>query len=473
MAAGMLAAYYGRGQDSSALFNDLEISKDETYRTHLNKYNVIAINMQEFLSRAGSVEAMLERIQKYLIEEILSAYPDSDYLDKNDFTLVFKCAYNSDDTPFLVLIDEWDCIFREYRDDLEAQKKYLDFLRLWLKDQTYVGLAYLTGILPIKKYGTHSALNMFDEYSMTDSGEYSRYFGFTEDETRALCAQYNMDFDKTREWYDGYHFTVPLFDPPQELSMYCPKSVVEAMRRKNFDTYWNNTETYEALKSYIEMNYDGLKDDVVTMLAGGKVALNTRTFANDMKTFARKDDLLTLLIHLGYLTYDAGRQSVSIPNKEVSVEFVNSVEIIGWSEVVTAVNESRNLLNALINRDAKAVACGIDRAHDEVSILQYNDENALSYTISLAFYYARDYYTLIRELPSGKGFADIAMIPKKAYPDKPAILVELKWDKSVKGAISQIKNKRYTAALEDYKDNLLLVGISYDKKEKKHECVIE
>ena len=245
------------------------------------------------------------------------------------------------------------------------------------------------------------------------------------------------------------------------------------MLRHKFGTYWNQTETYEALKIYIQMNMDGLQDSVVRMLAGEAVYVNIGTFSNDMTTFATKDDVLTLLVHLGYLTYNSTNGTVEIPNKEVSKEYVNAISTMSWHGVADSVEASRRLLDALWKMDADTVAAGIDKAHEEISILQYNDENSLSCTVSLAFYFAREYYAIVRELPSGKGFTDICMIPRKHHLDKPAIIIELKWDKGADAALAQIKEKQYGNALKDYYGNLLLVGINYDKSTKKHECVIE
>ena len=243
--------------------------------------------------------------------------------------------------------------------------------------------------------------------------------------------------------------------------------------RHRFGTYWNQTETYEALKIYIQMDMDGLKESVVRMLAGESVAINIGTFSNDMTTFATKDDILTLLVHLGYLTYNVTDGTVSIPNKEVSREYINAITTMNWRGVAESVEDSRRLLEALWELDEEAVAAGIERAHDEISILQYNDENSLSCTINLAFYFAREYYTIVREMPAGKGFADICMTPRKEHLDKPAVIIELKWDRSIVGALEQIKEKNYVSALRKYQGKILLVGINYNKKSKKHECVIE
>lgn len=472
MAADMLSAYYGNGSDTAPLFDHLKIAEDGSYRKHLNQYHVLKFNVQEFLSSTSTVEEMLEMFKKYISFDLLEQYEHIRFRDKTNFIQIMKDVFAKTNCPFIILLDEWDCLFREYAHNTDAQKKYLDFLRLWLKDQDYVALAYMTGILPIKKYGTHSALNMFTEYSMTDPGELAEFFGFTEDEVKVLCEEYEMSFDETRAWYDGYALVTHSRHGDAYYAMYSPKSVVEAMLRHKFGTYWNQTETYEALKMYIQMNMNGLKDAVVRMLAGDAVEIKTGTFSNDMTTFTGKDDVLTLLVHLGYLTYDSERCMVSIPNKEVAQEYINAISTMDWGEVIRSVDASKKLLQALWDLDAEAVAKGIDQAHDEISILQYNDENSLSCTINLAFYYAREYYTIIRELPTGKGFADICLIPRQLHADKPAAIIELKRDKDAQGAIDQIKRKEYVNALKDYKGNLLLVGINYDK-DKNHTCVIE
>lgn len=471
MAADMLAAYYGREEDTSVLFETLEVSREKSYGKHLNQYDVIKVNMQEFLSTAGSIDEMLRMLQARVTADLKRKYPDS--ADNSHLMFVMQDIYVDTKRPFVILIDEWDCLFREYQQDKDAQKKYLDFLRVWLKDKEYVALAYMTGILPIKKYGSHSALNMFTEYSMTDPGELAEYFGFTEDETEALCAEYQMSAEEAKAWYDGYHLVTSTKNGDIYHFMYNPKSVVEAMLRHKFGTYWNQTETYEALKIYIQMDMDGLKDAVVRMLAGEEIRINTGTFANDMATFATKDDVLTLLVHLGYLTFNSEQEAVAIPNKEVSQEYINAISTMDWHEVIRSVEHSRALLKSLWKMDSKAVAEGIDRAHKEISVLQYNDENSLSCTIHLAFYFAKEYYTMIREMPGGKGFADICFIPRKLHLDKPAVIIELKWDKKASGAIAQIKNRQYVDAVKEYKGNLLLVGINYDKKTKEHTCVIE
>ncbi|MCL1989901.1 MAG: ATP-binding protein [Defluviitaleaceae bacterium] len=467
MAANMLAAYYGAGEDTHRLFGDLNIAADDTYEKHLNKYHVIMINMQEFLSRTNTVTQMLTLLQSKVIKDLQEIYPTIKYDKMDDFIEAMKDTYQKTKRPFIILLDEWDCLFREYKNDHNAQKKYLDFLRLWLKDQAYVGLAYMTGILPIKKYGSHSALNMFDEYSMTSPSQFINYFGFTASEVEQLSHEYQIDLDEIEKWYNGY-FT--------ELgnSIYNPRSVTSCLTLKEFDNYWNKTETYEALKDYIKLNFDGLRDKVTRMLSGESIGINTRRFKNDMTTMESADDILTLLVHLGYLTYNFKNKTISIPNEEVKDEFVTAIESLNWTNVVDALRESDKLLKAIWNQDADLVAEGIGKVHEQnTSILQYNNENALSCVISLALYCASEYYTVVRELPTGKGYSDLVFMPRQQHSNKPALVVELKWNQTAEGAIHQIKHKNYPVALETYQGNLLLVGINYDKKDKTHTCVIE
>ena len=466
MAANMLTAYYSRGCDSRELFNEFEISKSTDFEKYRNKYNTISLNMQEFLSRSNNIDELIDRVKKLVLRDIKKEYPEVDYFDDTDLIESIQDVYEEKKCPFIVIIDEWDCIFREFRQDKEAQEKYLDFLRDLLKDKACIHLAYLTGILPIKKYGTHSALNMFDEFSMLNPGPLASYVGFTEKEVEALCIQYKMDIEEVKTWYDGYSF-------PSEPSVYSPRSVVNSMLFGKIENYWNQTETFEALQAYIDMNFEGLKDDVLSMIAGESVPVNTGSFTNDMTTFRTEDDVLTLLIHLGYLAYDSDNKTVKIPNNEVRNEYVNSVSASDWGEVSKALKESADILQAIWQGRTKQVAEGIRQAHFETSHIQYNDENALSYTISLALYAARNFYTVHRELAGGKGFADLVFIPRKKFQEKPALVVELKWDKMVEGAINQIKKKEYCQSLEEYKGNILLVGVNYNKKTKVHECMIE
>ena len=464
MAANMLTAYYSRGCDSKELFQDLKIATHPDFEKHLNQYNVIHLNMQSFLSKTQTIEQMIALVTKAVGRDLLRAYPDIDYLDKSILTFMLDDIYQNYQVPFIFIIDEWDCIFRSRKNQLEEQTKYLDFLRDLLKDKGYIALAYMTGILPIKKYGEHSAINVFYEYSMTDASPIEEFTGFTEQEVQQLCEQYNMPFSETKKWYDGYCV--------DGVSIYNPKSVVEAMLRRKFNNYWTKTETYEALKVYIDLNQDGLRDKIVQMIAGEKVFVNPDKFQNDMTTFHSADDVLTLLVHLGYLTYDEQNRVVWIPNGEVRQEFINSIEDGGWEPVVQAIHSSEKLLQATLSGDEETVAELIEQVHQaNVSILKYNNENALSCVISLAYYSAQKNYTLHREMPAGKGFADIVFEPNRNC-NLPALIVELKWGHSAEEAVEQIKRKDYLDCLQNYHGEVLLVGVNYDK-EKRHTCKIE
>ena len=318
IAANMLAAYYSRGCDSREMFSGFEIAKKDSFEKHLNQYNTIFLNMQEFLSQSEDIDDMLNLIKKSVLWELLEEYPNLRYFNTENLTRTMQDIYNNRKCPFIIIIDEWDCVFRENRMNREAQEKYLDFLRDLMKDKGYIYLAYMTGILPIKKYGTHSALNMFDEFSMLEPGPLAPYVGFTENEVEKLCTDYKISVDEVKSWYDGY-----IFD---NVSVYSPRSVVSCMRLGKIGNYWNQTETFEALKDYIEMNFEGLRDDVLSMLAGETVPVNTGSFTNDMTTFRTEDDVFTLLVHLGYLAYDGKNKCVYIPNNEIRTEYVKYTE---------------------------------------------------------------------------------------------------------------------------------------------------
>ncbi|MDE5565204.1 MAG: ATP-binding protein, partial [Oscillospiraceae bacterium] len=449
MAANMLTAYYSRGCNSRELFSKYKIAQVVSFEQHLNKYNVIHLNVVRYLGETKSIAEMIQFIEDDIIDEIIEEYPDFKLPRRVTLIGVLEKVFAKYQIPFVFIIDEWDCIFRENADNKEEQIIYLDFLRNLLKDQSYVALAYMTGILPIKKYGKHSALNMFTEVSMTNSREYAAFTGFTEDEVRALCEQYQMPYDETKRWYDGYQL--------KGVSVYNPRSVVMSMTGHDYDNYWTSTETYEALKVYIEMDFDSLRDTIVRLLAGERKKIDTTTFTNDMVTFQTQDDVLTLLVHLGYLTYDFQTKCVSIPNYEISEQFASTIKTMDWSEVIKALKASDALLEATLRCDGEKVAELIGQSHQEnTSILKYNDENSLACVISLAYYAARKDYIMHRELPTGKGFADIVYIPRKKS-SAPALVIELKHNQSVDTAIAQIKQKKYTEKVAEYTGDILLV----------------
>ena len=464
----MLAAYYSKGCDSRDLFSDLSIASSESYSKHLNQYNVIYINMQDFLSGSKNINDMLMLLKRFILKEFKKVYADIEWDLSINLSFSFDEFYVESGIPCVILIDEWDCVMREHMNDKESQKVYLDFLRNWLKDKEYVALAYMTGILPIKKYGTHSALNMFDEFSMLSSKGIEKYVGFTDEEVINLCGQYDISFDDMKSWYDGYRLN--------GVELYCPRSVIKAIDERTFGGYWTETETYEALAKYIAMNFDGLHDTLEELLADQPQTVDTRTFTNDMVTFANKDDILTLLIHLGYLGYESADKTVYIPNKEIADEFVVSMKATGlWKETIATVLQSRQLLADTLQGKADVVADAIEKIHESnSSVINYNNEQSLRFIILIAYYYAKEKYEIIQEMPSGKGFADIMFIPKHnvdiaAYPP---MVIELKWDQSAETAIRQIRDRNYPEKLKGF-EKILFVGINYDKDSKKHECEIE
>ena len=467
MALKMLSAYYSRGCDSSKLFQGLKIESSPTFREYLNKYDVIYLNMQQFLIRAKNKE-VTDYLEQVVLTEIRRVYGEFFPEQETILSAALEQIYAQTNRKFIFLIDEWDCVMRERQDSEELQKQYLDFLRDLLKDQPYVALAYMTGILPVKKYGVHSALNMFTEYSMTDQKGLEEYTGFTEEEVRGLCDRFHMNFEEVSGWYDGYQLI-------KFQHIYNPKSVVEAMLCGRCSNYWTATETYEALKIYTDMNFDGLRDAMIQMLGGAKVPVDTGTFMNDMRNLKTKDDALTLLVHLGYLAYNSVEEKAFIPNNEIMGEFRRAMKVGGWENVMKVITDSESLLQNTLEGREDEVAAALDRAHTEIaSNLDYNNEAALGCAVILAYWSARKDYKIIREMSAGYGYADIVFLPLPGR-NKPAIVAELKYGKTADVAIQQIKDKKYSDAWKDYTGEVVLVGINYDKDKKDagHSCRIE
>ncbi|MBQ8936629.1 MAG: AAA family ATPase [Bacteroidaceae bacterium] len=468
LAAGMLAAYYDHSCDSRSLFVDLGIARDPGFEQHLNKYAVIYLDMTGFITRYHD-DDIVSHIDAALKSDISRAYPQVPDQEGFDLMDLLLRIHEATGEQFFFIIDEWDAICREFKPRSSAMDKYLNWLRRMFKDAggklVFAGV-YMTGILPIKKYKTQSALNNFVEYSMVEPRQMGRYFGFTKDEVRTLAKKYGMDFDDLEKWYDGYQIG-------DEQSMFNPNSVMQALDAGRCRSYWASTGAYDAVATYIQMNFEGLKDDIIRMLAGGRSHVDTTSFRNDMAEVYSKDDVLTVLIHLGYLSYNWQEEECYIPNHEVAGEMVNAVKSNRWEHVTEALVQSRQLLQDTLDGDAEAVARAVDAVHDEhTSILSYNNENSLACVLSLAYYYARNDYVIHRELPTGKGFADLVLQPRKNV-DTPAIVVELKFNKDADSAISQIRRKQYPAKVAQYADHLLLVGINYDRQTKQHTCVIE
>ena len=349
MAADMICAYYDREADSRELFEKRKLKTgwpqgvSRKWDEYLGAFDVIRVVMTDFMKEGNSVSESLTKLSGRILDELAEDCPGIAY-DREDFFFSLEKHYRKTGRQFVIIIDEWDAVFRIWKDDFAGQKIYLDFLRNWMKDKQYISLAYMTGILPIKKYGKHSALNMFTEYSMTFPRQLARYTGFTEEEVQKECERYGRDYNRIRDWYDGYEVSdiIPPDPDHKELkatgqapsavrySLYSPLSVVEAMTTGVIMDYWNKTETYEALAEYIRKDYDGLKDAVALLMDGGRLKIDTSTYQNDMTTFSGRDDVLSLLIHLGYLGFDDERSEVFIPNREILDEFRTSTKSPEW-----------------------------------------------------------------------------------------------------------------------------------------------
>jgi hypothetical protein len=463
----MLCAYYDKSCDSSKLFENLKIAQDESFQTYLNKYDVIYLDITLFISQMSDIKNIVSNINSEVVEEIRLAYPEVKRAD----SLIDTLFYVADATgnKFIIIIDEWDAIFREAKENTNLQKEYIQFLRGLFKSSltdTMIEAAYMTGILPIKKYGTQSAMTDFREFTMIQPEPLEKYVGFTEQEVRSLCDGTKLDFSEIKRWYDGYILG-------DSTHIYSPKSVIDAIVRNKIGNYWTQSETYESLKIYIDLNEDGLKETIVQMLGGGQIKIDVGTFQNDMTSIECKDDVLTLLVHLGYLAYNSDMNSVFIPNEEVRQEFIRAVSTGKHKEVARLIKNSDFLLEQTLNMDEEAVAAAIEEAHNAATApIFYNNEQALRSVIRFAYISCVDEYLKIEELTSGRGYADIVYFPKRAS-SMPVLLIELKWNQTEDGALNQIKQNGYPKVLEDYGGNILLVGINYDTKTKKHTCKIE
>lgn len=470
-AANMLAAYYSKGAESEKMFSDLEIGQSEDFKKHLNKYDVIHIDVQWFLINCEDADNVVPYITRVVLDELREVYPE--ILRQEVVSLPDALSLVKDKTgrKFIIIIDEWDVLIRDESANKKVQDEYIRFLRGMFKGTEptkYIQLAYLTGILPIKKEKTQSALNNFREYSMLNAGCLASYIGFTEDEVKALCETYKKDFTEVKCCYDGYQLG--------KYHVYNPNAVVNLMADGNFQSYWSGTASYDSIVPLINMDFDGLKTAIIEMVSGASVEVDVGSFQNDVENIVNKDDVLTYLIHMGYLAYSSVNRMAFVPNEEIRQELIRATKRKEWNEMLKFQQESEDLLDATLDMDGEIVAAQIEKIHEEyVSAIQYNNENSLSSVLALAYLSAMQYYFKpVREFPTGRGFADFVFIPKTEYRnDYPALVVELKWNKSAVSALQQIKDKKYPDSIQKYAGNVLLVGINYSKKEKKHECMIE
>ena len=502
MAAKMLCAYYDSSCDSRSLFAGLEAERDASFEKHLNKYPVLYIDMTDFITRYKGDDSIVSHIDREVRTEVHTAFPDTPAEEGDDLMALLLRIVLKTQKPFFFIIDEWDAICREFsptpgpsrRGEGSGYNKangqhtglytplpsvggagggaydsYVNWLRRMFKSvsaNTAFAGVYMTGILPIKKYDTQSALNNFLEYSMVEPRKMASFFGFTKDEVRTLAARHQMDFAELEAWYDGYQIG-------DEPSMFNPNSVMQAVDIGRCRSFWASTGAFNVVSGYISRNFKGLKDDVIYLLSGGRVKVNTTKFQNDLSVVNSRDDVLTVLIHLGYLSFDWRRNECYVPNYEVKGELSNAVEESHWDIIAEALQRSEQLLEDTIAGDEEAVARAVEMAHsDDTSILSYNSENSLSCVISLAYYYAQNDYHVHREYASGKGFADLVLIPRRD-DGHPAIIIELKKDRAVQTGVDQIKEKNYPQKVAEYAGDILLVAINYDTQSKQHTCQIE
>ncbi len=472
-AAKMLCAYYDCSCDSRELFDDKEIAGTQGYLTHLNQYHVVYLDITGFLSEAKRQRRPMadvpEKIVNAVHKELKNLHPE---LAPGETLMedMIRCVEETG-RKFIFIIDEWDALIREAKGNAETQSTYLNLLREWFKNNNFtprvVAAAYMTGILPIKKDDSQSAISDFIEYTILDPDRFAVFTGFTESEVKRLCEGYGMSFEDARSWYDGYDF--------QGMgAIYNPYSVMLAMRKRKFGSYWQKTSAAESLMTYINMDFEGLQETISRLISGEEVEVDTDFFENDFESFKSRDDVLTLLIHLGYLTWHEEDGTARIPNEEVRIEFRKILKGTSanrkWVELL---GHSQKLLEDTIAGDAQAVAEAIEEIRDfQYAPTYYNDEQALRYVIKFAYIAAIDQYLKVEELPSGKEIADVVYLPKRRSL-LPALVVELKWNKSSEGAIRQVKERNYPAVLKDYGGEIVLVGIAYDAKKKAHSCVIE
>ena len=468
--AKMLYAYYDQWCESRELFENLNIYSSPSFQRHFHRYPVLYLDMTDFVTRYDSSE-IIESIQSDIVCDIKANFPDVKYPGNGDLADILAAVVAQPyQEKFIMIIDEWDAVLRENKYSAEVVERYINLLRGLFKSTNAMSIfagVYMTGILPIKKYNTQSALNNFHEYSVVQPGPMAECFGFTADEVHALCDKYGREYAEFEEWYDGYQIG-------GSKDMFNPTSVMTALYNEYCDSYWANTGAYDTVASYIRMNFDGLKDDVLRLLAGESCSVDTASFQNDLNVVRSKDDVLTLLIHLGYLSYNRENRTCKIPNREVATEFKNAiVSETGWEIIATAIKQSEQLLQDTITGNNDAVASAIDSIHaDNTSVLQYNNENSLACVLTIAYYAAKKDYVMIRELPAGKGFADIVLLPRPLRY-LPAVVLELKYNRTAETAINQIHEKRYAGVLKDYAGEVVLVGINYNKDTKQHDCMIE
>lgn len=457
----MLGAYYGKAYDAKTIFDTLNISKNQDYTLHLNQYNIINITLNNLPENGSTYEDYINFVKETLKDDIKEAYPQ---LKTKEFRSIPELL-NATNDEFIFIIDEWDYIF-SHELYTENQGDFLEFLRDLLKDRPYVSLAYMTGVLPIKKYSTGSALNMFKEYTMLNDPSFSQYFGFTEEEMEILCKkQTRLTLSEISEWYDGYQTN-------DGKRIYNPRSVVCALEDGVCQSYWTRTGKMEEVLFFLKYNINEVKEDVVKMVNHIPVRLEIKqeyTAGQGIPT--TKKEIYAAMIIYGLLSYHDSE--LNIPNKELMIEFECALEDDDFGYVAELVKNSNSILDATLEKKDTIVASYLHNIHNsELPILKYNDENSLSCVVTLAYLSARNKYRIVREEKSGKGYADFLFYPRRK--NLPGIIIELKVDASPETAIRQIQEKEYCEKLKNESvKKILAIGITYDSTKKEHQCKIE
>ncbi|MCD8076354.1 MAG: ATP-binding protein [Lachnospiraceae bacterium] len=490
--AAMVGAFFSKGVDSSCIFDSLKIAqasekgmtevspvnKRLDYREHMNQYNVIYINFIKPANISKSYDEFINSIEVFLIRDLRKRFPDTDYWEGLSLVDFLGLIYADTQEKFILIFDEWDCIFHKSYTSNEDRKSFINWLAAMTKDTGYVALSYMTGVLPIAKYSSGSTINNFQEYTMATDDLFSEYFGFTETEVDELYARYRkrtsnceISREDLKAWYDGYH-------TPSQERMYNPRSVVEALTRNRIRSYWTATGTYGEISTYIMNDRADVKKDVALMVAGEAVSARVEEFAATSMNLTTRNEILSAMVVYGFLNYEDGK--VHIPNRELMDEFAKTIrerENLGYINRLAV--ESERMLNATMKGDTKTMEEILQFAHDtETPLLDYNDETELTAIVNLVYLAARDSYYVERENKAGEGYTDFIFYPERTGDD--GIILELKVDDTPETAIAQIKDRKYIlkfqgkmAERKRHTGRVLLVGIGYDKKKKEHRCRIE
>ena len=460
----MLASYYSKNADFKDLFDKLNISKSESYLDHLNKHNVIYITFNELPNPNCSYSEFVSRYTNLLIEDLKDLHPELEINDKMLLSDIFTQVYEKTGEGFIFIIDEWDYIFNNSLFSENDRKSFLEFLRDLLKDKAYVELAYMTGVLPIAKYSSGSALNMFREYNALTDKKYYKYFGFSVKETKELCKkQDEVTFEELKEWYDGYKAF-------KGEDIFNPRSVVYALNDGVCQSYWTNTGPMDEIIYYINSNIGEVKDDIVSMVSGIPLEIKLKGYGAEQKELNTRNQILSAMTIYGFLSYYD--ETLTIPNKELRIKFEEALEDKSMGEISKLVLKSNEMLKATLRKDTKTMEELIEEAHDiNIPIIKYNDENSLACVVTLAYLNARTKYKIVREMDAGAGRADFIFYPNDK--SKPAFILELKKNSTPEKALKQIKDKRYAMSLREYTGKKFAVGISYDENFKNHKVKIE